>query len=123
MVIPVVYLVVLGVLFNMTMTDDYLTTAEPMFEGVGPFSINGLDKHRVERWAAVLRMLSPPILILACFTASLTYGRVKASKKKEAAKGLVKEKHRSSQRVSLGASATSTPTLDPTGVRLNRLSA
>ena len=58
-VIPVVYVVVLGVLFNMTMTDDYLTTTEPMFEGVGPFSINGLDKHRVERWAAVLRMLSP----------------------------------------------------------------
>lgn len=91
-VIPVVYIITLGVLFNMTMTDDYLTdnTAQ-MYEGVGPVSINGLDKYRVERWAAVMRMLSPPIVFFAFFAASMTYGRVKAIKKRAASQ----EKRRS----------------------------
>ena len=104
-IIPAVYMIVLGILFNMTMTDDYLTdnTAE-MYEGVGPVSINGLDKFQVSRAVAVMRMLSPPIVFLAFFAASTTYGRVKASKKREAAK----EKRRSSNGLSSTASTRNT---------------
>ena len=75
--------VTLTVLFSMTMTDEYAENPEAlMFEGVGPFTFNGLFKFQVESSIAVMRMLIPVFIGIVIIVASATYGHMKKTKAK-----------------------------------------
>lgn len=81
--IPAAYVLTLTVLFSMTMTDEYSENPEAlMFEGVGPFTFNGLFKYQVESSIAVMRMLIPVFIGIVIIVASITYGHMKKTKAK-----------------------------------------
>ena len=46
-ILPWAYLIILAVLFNLTMTDDYMDPEVEMYEGMGPSSLRGLFKYQV----------------------------------------------------------------------------
>ena len=46
-ILPWTYLIILAVLFNLTMTDDYTDPEVEMYEGMGPSSLRGLFKYQV----------------------------------------------------------------------------
>ena len=44
-VFPMVYVIILAVLFNVTLDDDYLKADSEMYHGLGKVSIDGLYKY------------------------------------------------------------------------------
>ena len=79
-VIPSTYIIILAVLFNLTMTDEYLEPKSEMYSGLGPTSLRGLFKYQVGPVIGAFRALAPVIVGLAILLASVTYGYAKREK-------------------------------------------
>ena len=79
-VIPSAYILILAVLFNLTMTDDYLDPKTQMSAGLGPTSLRGLYKYQVGPVIGAFRALAPILVGLALLFASVAYGYAKREK-------------------------------------------
>ena len=79
-VIPSTYIIILAVLFNLTMTDEYTEPNTTMYAGIGPTSLRGLFKYQVGPVIGTLRALAPILVGLALLLASVTYGYAKREK-------------------------------------------
>ena len=79
-VIPSTYIIILAVLFNLTMTDEYLEPTSEMYSGLGPTSLRGLFKYQVGPVIGAFRALAPVIVGLAILLASVTYSYAKREK-------------------------------------------
>ena len=88
-VFPSTYILILAVLFNLTMTDDYLDPKTQMYAGLGPVSLRGLNKYQVGPVIGAFRALAPILVGLALLFASVTYGYAKREKNRRLRMGKV----------------------------------